>query len=286
MDDWQNGNGKLSSSEKSSWQKQGKHGTNKKKFSTVYRGQKRQHNSCPSYPTDPEDPEWLFQGVAALTPTQRKQKDDNEPGVIGVGNGGCTGITAGTVTTLICDMPNWHPDDAWSLDTTMGIIRTSLRETLVPIKGTTMGSKSPDYMPRRKRLKSGNGPDTDGQDSPMRWTGHRSDESGAAGSALAVETDQCEGGGTGYEQMNDSRLNFRSRYGPRPSTGGDDTFLTPYSNSTMTDTAVESLPTLFLAYCALDSADLAGTALDSNDQAVPARPRLNYYTLTYESPGY
>jgi len=35
------------------------------------------------------------------------------------------------------------------------------------------------------------------------------------------------------------------------------TFLTPYSNSTMTDSAVESLPTLFLAYCALDSANQA-----------------------------
>jgi len=36
-----------------------------------------------------------------------------------------------------------------------------------------------------------------------------------------------------------------------------DTFLTPYSISTMTDSSVESLPTLFLAYCALDSADQA-----------------------------
>ena len=50
----------------------------------------------------------------------------------------------------------------------------------------------------------------------------------------------------------------------------DDTFLTPYSISTMTDSAVESLPTLFLAYCALDSADQAGTALDSVNRAVPA----------------
>ena len=53
-------------------------------------------------------------------------------------------------------------------------------------------------------------------------------------------------------------------------TGGDDTFLTPYSISTMTDSAVESLPILFLAYYALDSADQAGTALDFNDRAVPA----------------
>ena len=36
-----------------------------------------------------------------------------------------------------------------------------------------------------------------------------------------------------------------------------DTFLTPYSTFTMTDLAVESLPTLFLAYCALNSADQA-----------------------------
>ena len=37
----------------------------------------------------------------------------------------------------------------------------------------------------------------------------------------------------------------------------DDTFLTPYSTSTMTDSAVESLPILFLAYCAINSADQA-----------------------------
>jgi hypothetical protein len=38
---------------------------------------------------------------------------------------------------------------------------------------------------------------------------------------------------------------------------GDDTILTPFSVSTMTDAAVDSLPELFLAYCTLaDSDDL------------------------------
>src|SRR6267154_5744677 len=42
-----------------------------------------------------------------------------------------------------------------------------------------------------------------------------------------------------------------------PLGSSNDTFLTPYSTSTMTDSSVESLPILFLAYCALDSADQA-----------------------------
>jgi hypothetical protein len=37
--------------------------------------------------------------------------------------------------------------------------------------------------------------------------------------------------------------------------GGDDTILTPFSISPMTDTAVDSLPELFLAYCTLADSD-------------------------------
>jgi hypothetical protein len=46
----------------------------------------------------------------------------------------------------------------------------------------------------------------------------------------------------------------------------DDTILTPFSVSPMTDTVVDSLPTLFLAYCTLaDSDDI----LSINDQVAP-----------------
>ena len=213
--------------------------------------------SPPCYPIDPKDLGCPFHEPRALTCTKRKKTDDADLGAIGAANEEYMDTKQRTVTPPTHDVHGWKEVDAWSPITTMGTTRTSSRKRPAPIEAITTESYSLDYMPRRKRLKSGNGPDTDGQDSPMRWMEHWSDGNGAAGSALAVETDQCEGGGTGYEQTNDSRLNFRSWYGPRPSTGGDDTFLTPYSTSTMTDSAVESLPTLFLAYCALDSADQA-----------------------------
>jgi hypothetical protein len=93
-----------------------------------------------------------------------------------------------------------------------------------------------------------------GQDSPVRWIGHWSDEIGTVGSATEAETEQRAGSGAPFIQ--DSRLNFLSRTGSRPWTGGDDMILTPFSLSPMTDMVVESLPALFLAYC---------TMTDSND---------------------
>jgi hypothetical protein len=48
--------------------------------------------------------------------------------------------------------------------------------------------------------------------------------------------------------------------------GGDDTILTPFSTSPMTDAVVDCLPTLFLAYCTLaDSDDM----LSINDRVTP-----------------
>jgi hypothetical protein len=48
--------------------------------------------------------------------------------------------------------------------------------------------------------------------------------------------------------------------------GGDDTILTPFSLSPMTDVAVESLPALFLAYCMLADSD---NVLSPDDQVAP-----------------
>ena len=101
---------------------------------------------------------------------------------------------------------------------------------------------------------SGKRPDED-RDTSTRWLERRGPEwtLGEAGSVTETETGQRVGGGV--DRLNDSRLNFRSRLGPRPSTGGDVTILTPFSISPMTDASVDALPTLFLAYCALDHAD-------------------------------
>jgi hypothetical protein len=53
--------------------------------------------------------------------------------------------------------------------------------------------------------------------------------------------------------VEDSRLNHRakSRLGPRTMMGSDDTILTPFSFSPTCDSAVDSLPELFLAYCTI-----------------------------------
>ena len=93
------------------------------------------------------------------------------------------------------------------------------------------------------------------RDTSTRWLERRGPERtlGEAGSVTETETGRRVGGGV--DRLDDSRLNFRSRIGPRPSTGGDVTILTPFSTSPMTDASVDALPTLFLAYCAIDHAD-------------------------------
>ena len=149
--------------------------------------------------------------------------------------------------------------------------------------GTTQG-KPCEVITRKEERRLGKGPDN-GQDSLPRWlgrqtgerervftpqSGKRPDEDrdtstrwlerrgpertlGEAGSVTETETGRCVGGGT--DRLDDSRLNFRSRLGPRLSTGGDVTILTPFSVSPMTDASVDALPTLFLAYCALSHVD-------------------------------
>ena len=102
---------------------------------------------------------------------------------------------------------------------------------------------------------SGKRPNED-RDTSVRWLERRGPERisiGEAGSVTETETGRRAGGGA--DRLDDSRLNFGSRLGPRPSTGGDVTILTPFSISPMTDASVDALPTLFLAYCAMDHAD-------------------------------
>jgi hypothetical protein len=119
-------------------------------------------------------------------------------------------------------------------------------------------------MPRRNRLNTnGNGPDDFGRDSPVRGWGTGRTKLVVADSATEAETGRRAGCGAPPE---DSRLDLSSRTGSRPWTGGDDTILTPFSLSPMTDAAVDSLPELFLAYCTLaDSDDI----MSDDDRAVP-----------------
>jgi hypothetical protein len=134
----------------------------------------------------------------------------------------------------------------------------------VPITRIMRTSSSLASMPRRKRLNTnGNGPDAFGRDSPVRRMVHWSDEIGVVDSVTETETGRHEGCGAPFE---DSRPDSSSRTGPRPWMGGDDTILTPFSLSSMTDTAVDSLPELFLAYCTLADSD---DVMSDDDRVVP-----------------
>ena len=123
------------------------------------------------------------------------------------------------------------------------------RDSLPRWLGRQTGERERVFTPQ-----SGKRPDED-RDTSTRWLERRGPERtlGEAGSVTETETGRRVGGGA--DRLDDSRLNFRSRLGPRPSTGGDVTILTPFSISPMTDASVDALPTLFLAYCALGHAD-------------------------------
>ena len=141
----------------------------------------------------------------------------------------------------------------------------------VPTTGTTKGRAPLSGMPRRKRLKYGNGPGVFARDSSTQGMGRATDEIGEAGLATEAKTDQCEGGGIGHSESfhqralspcEDSRLNS-SQIGLRPSLGGDVMTLTPFSFSPMTDTSVGCLPKLFLAHCTITDTSSPDSCPDS-----------------------
>jgi hypothetical protein len=115
--------------------------------------------------------------------------------------------------------------------------------------GITKGFPSAASMPDQDRLNNGNGPNAFSRDSPVQGLGHWSDEIGTVGSATEAETERCVGSRAPF--IEDSGLSSTSQLGSRPWTGGDDTILTPFSLSPMTDLAMDFLPNLFLAYCTI-----------------------------------
>jgi hypothetical protein len=140
-----------------------------------------------------------------------------------------------------------------SPNTMEDITPTSTTHEHVPITGIMRASSSWASMPRRNRLNAnGNGPNDFGWDSPVRGWGAGQLKLVEVDSATEAETGRRVGSGVPSE---DSKLDPPSRTGSRPWTGGDDTILTPFSFSPMTDTAVDSLPELFLAYCTLADSD-------------------------------
>jgi hypothetical protein len=134
-----------------------------------------------------------------------------------------------------------------------GITPTSTTHKHVPITGIMRASSSLASMPRRNRLNTnGNGPDNFSRDSPVRGWGAGQLKLVVADSATEAETGRHAGCGVPSE---DSRMDSPSQTGSRPWMGGDDTILTPFSVSPTTDSVVDSLPKLFLAYCTLTDSD-------------------------------
>jgi hypothetical protein len=165
-----------------------------------------------------------------------------------------TGTRVRIAHSPIKDVIPWPRGDVWSPSTTTVTTHLLTPQMPAPIRATTNGFPSAASMPDRLRLKNGNGPDASSWDSPVQGLGHWSDEIGAAGSATEAETERCAGSGAPF--IENLKRNFPSRTGFRPWTGGDDTILTPFFLSPMTDTAVDLLPALFLDYCTIaDSYD-------------------------------
>ena len=172
----------------------------------------------------------------------------------GVERPGYTCIEDETVKTHTRVAECKPPDAAWSRTTT-GVTTPTSTPNSALITATTTGLYPKANMPRRNRLKVGNGPDVRDQDSPVRRTVHWPAGIGEADTAKEAVTAWC---GVGAHMHQDSRLNFPSRIGPRPWLGGDDTnsfssdsSLSLYYISPMTDPSVDSLPLLFLAYCTM-----------------------------------
>jgi hypothetical protein len=206
-----------------------------------------------------------------LTNTPRNWKDKKGPPVTGVGRTACyTGTRVGIVVSPTNVATDTDQVVVPSPTTMEGIIPSLTTPKHVPIMRIMRVSFSQASMPRRSRLNTnGNGPDNFGWDSPVRGWGAGQSKLVVANSATEAEMGWHAGCRVPSE---DSRLDLSSRTGSRPWTGGDDTILTPFSLSPMTDSAVDSLPELFLAYCTLMDTD---DVTSSDDRVAPRRSGLD-----------
>ena len=259
--------------------------TNKRKFMNNYRPQKwppASHVGSPNA-TDGQDCTWP--NPCSLTCTQVRENDNSVPeSATGVAKGTrCTDTTAGTANTPTSGVHISQkggvsfPPIIGSSTPTSSTLGSALmtehttdryqtactpREGNRFRKGPSIGQDNPprwlgrwiDELGTGETPQSGKRPE-EAWDTSTQWLGCQSDEQtniGVASSVTETETGWRAGGGAIHEDL---RLNNRSQIGPQPSTRGDVTILTPFSTSLMTDMSVDTLPLLFLAYCALNHSD-------------------------------
>jgi hypothetical protein len=238
---------------------------NERTCTNVYAPRKRHRESLRDSLLDWRTQAWPSLTWPDHTISPQKRKNEKGPPATGAGRIACYMGTRAE----IADCPTNVAIDTNQVivpspNTMEGITLTSITHEHVPITGIMRAFSSQMSMPRRNRLNTnGNGPNDFGWDSPVRGWGAGQSKLVVADSVIETETGQREGCRALSE---DSSLDLSSRTGSRPWMGGDDTILTPFSVSTMTDTAVDSLPELFLAYCTLaDSDDL----MSDDDRVVP-----------------
>jgi hypothetical protein len=238
---------------------------NERMCTNVFMPRKRHRESLRDSLLDRRAQVWPSPTRPNHTTFPQRRKNEKGPPVTGAGRTACymgtrveivdcpTNVATGTNQVVVP-----------SLTTMEGITPTLITCKHVPITGIMRASSSQVSMPRRNRPNTnGNGPGDFGRDSPVRGWGAGQSKLVVADSTTEVEMGRRAGCGAPFE---DSRLDPLSRTGSRPWTGGDDMILTPLSHSPMTDSTVDSLPKLFLAYYTLTDSD---DIMSDNDRVVP-----------------
>jgi hypothetical protein len=231
----------------------------------VFMPRKRRHESLRNSLLNRRAQAWPSLTQPDHTTFPQKRKNEKEPPVTDAGQTAYCMDTRVEIVDCPTNVATGTNQVVVPSPTTMeDITPTSTTPKHVPIMGIMRASSSRVSMSRRNRLNpNGNGPDDFGQDSPVWGWGAGQSKLVVADSATEAEMGRCMGCGAPSE---DSRPNLSSRTGSRPWMGGDDTILTLFSLSPMTDSAVDSLPKLFLAYCTLVDTD---DVLSPDDRVTP-----------------
>jgi hypothetical protein len=238
---------------------------NEQTCTNIYVPRKRHRESLRNSLLDWRAQVWPSPTRPDHTTSPQKRKNEKGPPVTGAGRTACHMGTRVGIADCLTNIATGTNQVVVPSPTTMEDITPTLTTCKhVPITGIMRASSSQASMPRRDRLNSnGNGPNDFSQDSPVRGWGAGRSKLVVADSVTETETGRRMGCRALSE---DSSPDLSSRTGSQPWMGGDDMILTPFSLSPTTDSAVDSLPELFLAYCTLTDSD---DIMSDDDRVVP-----------------